>query len=56
MIFFYLTFLLVGDLFFSNFIYKEDANIKYNCFEYKNYELTENLDGSKQIQKIGKEN
>ena len=37
MIFFYLTFLLVGDLFFSNFIYKEDANIKYNCFEYKNY-------------------
>ena len=33
----YLSFFLVGDLIFSNFIYKKDINIKYNCFEYKNY-------------------
>ena len=28
---------MIGDLLFSNFIYKKDVNIKYNCFEYKNY-------------------
>ena len=36
-LFFYLLFLLIGDLIFSNFIYKKDTNIKYDCFEYKNY-------------------
>jgi|TARA_B110000971_G_scaffold86811_1_gene89188 hypothetical protein len=38
---FYSLFFLVGDLIFSNFIYKKDVNIKYNCFEYKNYLLKE---------------
>jgi hypothetical protein len=36
-IFIYLSFFLAGDLIFSNFIYKNNINIKYNCFEYKNY-------------------
>ena len=36
-IFFYLFFFAIGDLIFSNYIYKKDVNIKYNCYEYKNY-------------------
>jgi hypothetical protein len=36
-IFFFIFFFLTGDLIFSHFIYKKDINIKYNCFEYKNY-------------------
>jgi len=36
-IFFYFFFFLTGDLIFSNFIYNDGINIKYNCFEYKNY-------------------
>ena len=32
----YLFFFLVGDLIFSNFIYKDKLDIRYNCYEYKN--------------------
>ena len=40
-LFFYSLFFLIGDLLFSNFIYKKDVNIKYNCFAYKNYIFNE---------------
>ena len=36
-IFFYFSFFLLGDLIFSNLIYKDKLNIKYNCYEYKNF-------------------
>ena len=35
-IFSYLFFFLLGDVIFSNLIYKDRLNIRYNCYEYKN--------------------
>lgn len=32
----YLFFFLIGDLIFSNFIYKDKLDIRYNCYEHKN--------------------
>ena len=37
LIFSSLIFYTISDLIFSNFIYKEDLNLKYDCFNYKNY-------------------
>ena len=37
LIFSTLIFYTISDLIFSNFIYKEDLNLKYDCFNYKNY-------------------
>ena len=32
----YLLFFLIGDLIFSNFIFKDKFNIRYDCYEYEN--------------------
>ena len=34
--FLYLLFFLIGDLIFSNLIFKDKLNIRYDCYEYKN--------------------
>ena len=36
-LFFYIFFFVIGDLAFSNFIYKENINIKYDCLEYQDH-------------------
>ena len=36
-------FFLICDLIFSNFIYKEKLNLRYDCFDYKNYSFN-NID------------
>ena len=42
-IFSYLFFFLIGDLIFSNLIYKDKLNIRYNCYEYKNIEYNDQI-------------
>jgi len=39
----FLFFFLIFDLIFSNFIYKEKLNLRYDCFDYKNYSFN-NID------------
>ena len=39
----FLLFFLIFDLIFSNFIYKEKLNLRYDCFDYKNYSFN-NID------------
>ena len=37
----FLFFFLISDLIFSNFIYKEKLNLRYDCFEYKDYSFND---------------
>ena len=39
----FLIFFLIFDLIFSNFIYKDKLNLRYDCFDYKNYSFN-NID------------
>jgi len=39
---FFLFFFIFVDILFSNFIYKKELKIRYDCFSYKNYSFNDN--------------